>query len=127
MFQGCSHVIFLHQTIRDFKVCFHLFPHSALASSALAFDGLLHVISLQANSSCRIIVSLDIGNLAADMLHHVIVLALGGPGHAFLSFADVCASVDFLNFDPASDWVALVSVLNKGRLTGRPDLLPHTF
>lgn len=127
MFQGCSHVIFLHQTIRDLKVCSHLFPCSALASTALAFDGLLHVFSSQANFSCRIIVRLDRGNLAAAMQHHVIVLASGGPGHALLPFVNVCASVECLNFDPAYDWVGLVSVLNKGRLTGRPDLLPHTF
>lgn len=127
MFQGCSHVIFLHHTIRDLQVCSHIFPCSALASTALAFDGLLHLNSLQANFSCRIIVRLDRGILPAAMLHHVIVLAPGGPGQALLPFVNVCASVECLNFDPAYDLVRLVSVLNKGRLTGRPDLLLHTF
>lgn len=103
MFQGCSHVIFLHQTIRDLKVCSHLFPRSALASAALAVDGLLRVIPSQANFSCRIIVRLDRGNLAAAMLHHVIVLASGGLGHALLPFVNVCASVECLNLDPAYD------------------------
>lgn len=59
MFQGCSHVIFLHQLIRDLKVCSHLLPCSALASALLAFDGRFRVIISQCNFSCRIIVPLN--------------------------------------------------------------------
>lgn len=104
MFQGCSHVIFLHQLIRDLKVCSHLLPRSALASALLAFDGRFCVIISQGNFPCRIIVPLNHTVCEESGRGHVVshdCFCLRAQGHAQLPFVSFCVNAGGLNFDPA--------------------------
>lgn len=108
---GCSHVIFLHQAIRDLKVCSHLFFSSSWRCFSLRCVSLLMDCSVSLLRRLTPHVELSSERIEGTWQPPCCITLLfwprgwgggwwGGGGHALLPFVNVCASVECLNVDP---------------------------